>query len=178
MSDARVVPTVEQVRELPCQLSGFVVPSSFEDENGHMNIRHYLDIAARVIASVFAAVGVTDEYRGTLGMGFFTAEHHLSYVSEVVVGESVSGYFRTLARSDKVVHAMVFLVNDTRRRLAYTLELVAPHVDLTARRTAPMPADLAAAWDAQLSAVTHVAWAAPVCGAMGVRRRPARMPSA
>lgn len=167
-----------QVRELPCQLTGFVVPSSFEDENGHMNIRHYLDLAARVISTVFSTVGVTDEYRATRGMGFFTAEHHLSYVSEIVVGESVSGYFRALERSDKVVHAMVFLVNDTQRRLAYTLELIAPHVDLRGRRTAPMPVDLAQAWDAELAAVAHVPWDAPVCGVMGVRRRPAGMPSA
>jgi acyl-CoA thioester hydrolase len=164
------LPTYEQVVELPCEVEGFVVPDSFEDENGHMNIRNYFDLAARVISNVFSRVGITDDYRSSRGLGFFTAEHHLRYLSEIHVGESVSGYFRVLERSDKVVHAMVFLVNESERRLAYTLELIAPHVDLAARRTAPMPADIAQAWDHEIKTTADVVWEAPVCGSMGIRR--------
>jgi Predicted thioesterase len=164
------VPTYEQIVELPCELEAFVVPPEFEDENGHMNIRHYLDLGASVVASVFSRTGITDDYRASRGLGFFTAEHHLRYFSEIHVGEYVSGYFRVVERSDKVVHAMAFLVNDTQRQLAYTMELIAPHVDLTARRTEPMPMDIAQAWDHEMKATADVSWEAPVCGAMGIRR--------
>lgn len=164
------LPTYHEVGELPREVTGFIVPASFEDENGHMNIRHYFDLAARAISSVFSRVGITDEYRATRGLGFFTAEHHLRYFSEIHVGERISAYFRVLERSDKVVHAMVFLVNDTTHRLAFTLELIAPHVDLGRRRTAPMPADIAQAWDDEIAKTEQLSWDAPVCGSMGIRR--------
>lgn len=163
------VPSYEQVLELRCEVKDFVIPESFEDENGHMNIRHYLDLAARAVSTTFARVGITDNYRATRRRGFFTAEHHLRYFTESHVGDRISVYFRTLERSAKVVHAMAFLVNDTTRQLSYTLELVAPHVDLTARRTIAFDRDIATAWDHELASVAKVDWAAPVCGSMGIR---------
>lgn len=170
MSTGPPLPSYEEVLQLPREVEGFVVPASFEDENGHMNIRHYLDLGAGALAEVFSRVGITDDYRGSRGLGFFTAEHHLRYLSEMHAGDRVSGHVRILERSEKVVHAMAFLVNDSGRQLAYTLEVIAPHVDLAARRTAPMPDDIARAWDDEIKASAQVAWEAPVCGAMGIRR--------
>jgi acyl-CoA thioesterase FadM len=102
-----------------------LIPSAYEDENGHMNIRHYFDLEAQAIAEVFDRMGITDDYRATRGQGFFTAEHHIRYYAEVHVGDRVSVHARIVERSDKVVHAMAFLVDDTTERLASTLEVTA-----------------------------------------------------
>ena len=161
--------TYADVLDLSREIEGVVIPASFEDENGHMNIRHYFDLGARAISVVFARLGVTDDYRSTRGQGFFTAEHHVRYLSEIHVGERVSVHVRTLERSDKVIHAMAFLVNDTTRQLANTLEVITTHVDLTTRRVAPFAPDLAAAWDAELARAADLTWPAPTCGALGIR---------
>src|SRR5574340_1289916 len=77
------LPTYDQVIRLPREYGPLVVPPDFEDENGHMNIRHYLDLGARAIDTAFRRIGLTDEYRATRRQGFFTAEHHLKYFAEI-----------------------------------------------------------------------------------------------
>lgn len=165
----RGLPSYDQVRQAPREVADFVIPAEFEDENGHMNIRYYLDLAARAVATTFERVGIDDRYRASRGEGFFTAEHHLRYLSEIHVSQSVSVHFRTVARSDRVIHAMAFLLNDSTGQLAYILEVIAPHVDLTLRRVAPFAPDIAAAWDRELARVAELKWDPPVCGVMGIR---------
>jgi len=165
------VPTYDQIVQLPRELGPLVVPPQFEDANGHMNIRHYLDLGAEAIDIAFRRIGLTDDYRATRRQGFFTAEHHLKYYAEVHVGHQVSAYFRIVERSDKVIHGMALLVDDTTESLANTLEVVAPHVDLTTRRVVPFASDIADAVDRELAVTEQVDWPVPVCGAMGIRSR-------
>lgn len=171
MALTALLPSYHQVVRLPREHGPIAVPPDFEDENGHMNIRHYFDLGALAIAAVFERIGITDEYRASRGQGFFTAEHHLRYFSEIHVGQRVSAYFRIVERSDKIIHGMSFLVDDTTEKLANTLEVVAPHVDLTTRRVVPFAPDVASAVDRELAVTEQVGWPAPVCGAMGVHRR-------
>lgn len=165
------LPTYDQVTALPRELGPTAIPSGYEDENGHMNVRYYFELAVEVVARVFDRLGVNDEYRSTRGHGIFTAEHHLKYFAEVHAGESVSGYFTFVDRSDKVFHAMAFLVDDDTRTLVYSLEVVIPHVDMTTRRVVPFADDLAAKVDAEMERTAHRQFEPPVCGAMGVRRK-------
>ncbi|WP_328389692.1 acyl-CoA thioesterase [Nocardia sp. NBC_00416] len=163
------IPDYDQVVALPRELGPITVPESYRDENDHMNIAHYFDLCVAGATRVFDRVGISDEYRGTRGVGFFTAEHHIRYYAETLVGQDVSIYVRGVDRSDKVVHIIALLVNDTTRRLSCTVEVTAVHVDLRTRSATPFAADIAAALDRELA--TSVAdWPAPVCGAMGVRR--------
>lgn len=168
---ALAVPTYAQVTALPREMGPFVIPTEFEDENGHMNVRHYFDLAVDVVAVVFDRIGVTEEYRQSRGHGVFTAEHHLKYFAEVHAGESVSGYFTFVGRSDKVMHAMALLVDDDTEKLVYSLEVVTPHVDLTTRRVVPFEDDLAAAIDADLARTSGRSFDLPLSGTMGIRRR-------
>lgn len=165
------LPSYQQVTALPRELGPFAIPPEYEDENGHMNVRHYFDLAVEVVARVFDRIGVNDTYRNNRGQGLFTAEHHLKYFAEVHAGESVSGYFTFVDRSDKVFHAMAFLVDDDTRTVVYSLEVVIPHVDMTTRRVVPFAEDLAAAVDAEMATTAHRTFELPVCGAIGVRRR-------
>lgn len=168
-SSTTTLPDYGQVVRLPRELGPVVVPESFRDENDHMNIRHYFDLCVEAAGQVFERIGITDEYRADRGTGFFTAEHHIRYYAETRIGEEVSLYVRGVDRTDKVVHMVALLVNDTTRRLSCTLEITAIHVDLRTRSAAPFAADIAAALDREL-AYSAADWPVPVCGAMGIRR--------
>ena len=141
------------------------------DVNGHMNVRHYLELCATGTSILcYDQVGIDDDYRSRRRMGVFTAEHHLSYFSELHLGEELSVHARVLERSDKVVHMLGLLVDETHDRLANTLEVTLVHVDMDSRKAVALPEDIATAFDREIAASDALDWEAPVCGAMGVRR--------
>ena len=164
------IPTYDDVVDLPREWGPITVPASFEDENGHMNVRHYFDLCLNGFQVVFDRLGIDDEYRSARGHGVFTAEHYTRYYAECRAGQAISVHVRYLDRSDKIIHTIAFLVNDSTRRLACTLEVVGTHVDMTTRRVTPFGADVAGIIDAERAVTDAVGWDAPVCGAMGVRR--------
>lgn len=161
-------PSFEQVMELPAWVNA-TVTADFIDQNGHMNIRHYLELDARSTELLCAEIGIDDRYRAERRLGVFTAEHHLRYYSEMQEGEKVSVHARVLARSARVVHMMAFLLDRTHDRLANTLELTLVHVDMDTRRAIPMPDDIADGFDRYIAEDARLRWTAPVCGAMGIR---------
>jgi acyl-CoA thioester hydrolase len=163
------IPSFDQVMELPVLVETTVTPD-FIDANGHMDIRHYLELDAHGTTVVCEDIGIDDSYRAERRMGVFTAEHHLRYFSEMHEGEKISVHARVLARSGKAVHMTAFLLDRTHGRLANTLELVLVHVDMDTRRATPLPDDIAAGFDRYIAQDAEVSWAAPVCGVMGVRR--------
>lgn len=162
-------PAFEQVMQLPALVEAPVRPE-FIDVNGHMNVRHYLELNADGTTVVCEEVGIDDAYRAERGMGVFTSEHHLRYHSELHLGEELSVHPVVLDRSEKVVHMMTYLLDRTHRRLSNTLELVLVHVDLGTRRPVPMPGEIAAGFDRFIAEGDALSWRAPVCGVMGVRR--------
>ena len=155
------------------KLDEAIVEAGFIDSNGHMNIRHYLELDAAATTHLIEDLGIDDSYRAERRLGVFTAEHHLVYLSELYEGDAISVHTRVLARSDKAVHLMAFLLDRSRERLANTLELTLVHVDMDSRRPIPMPPDVASGFDRHIASSDAITWPAPVCGVMGVRRRPA-----
>jgi len=111
--------------------------------------------------------GLTPEFHAQHGTGGFDLEHHLHYLSEVAVGDTVAIYARLLGRSAKRIHYMMFMVNETCGALAATLECVNSFADLTVRRTAPYPEKISRQIDALLAEHSRLGWEAPVCGVMG-----------
>lgn len=166
-----MTPTAAQVRQLPAVVTA-TVDDAWIDGNGHMNVVHYLAMnEAGTTALCEDLVGIDDTYRTRRGMGIFVAEHHLKYFSELRAGERLSVHVRVLERSERTVHMMGLLVDDTHDRLSNTLELTAVHVDLASRTAVPMPADIASAFDRFIAESNALDWQAPACGGIGVRRR-------
>jgi acyl-CoA thioester hydrolase len=164
------VPTYEQVDEVPRHLER-VVPADYIDENGHMNIGRYLELGGTALwLRCQRELGMPEDYIEQRGLSTFTAEHHLTYHAEMLEGHDVSVRVRLVARSAKVLHAVCLVVDETNRRLACTMETTVVHMDMTQRRPADFPDDVAALIDAALVADER-SWPAPLCGAMGVRRR-------
>ncbi|WP_159085922.1 thioesterase family protein [Aeromicrobium chenweiae] len=164
------LPTYDQVLELPAQIER-VVPDEFIDLNGHMNIGRYLELGGTALWSRCRTdLGMGDEYISARGMSTFTAEHHLTYLAEIVQDEEVSVHVRLVERSDKVLHTVTLIANRTREQLSCVVEATLVHMDMSTRRPTPYPEDVAALIDTGLKA-DDLAWPAPLCGAMGVRRR-------
>ena len=157
------IPTVDQVRALPKYLAK-QVPDEFLDQNGHMNIRHYLGLYDEAGFSFFSAIGVDLTYFSERKLGIFDLEHHLWYLDECHAGDQVAVHGRLVARSPKRLHGVWFLVNETRGTLSNVFEFVSSHADLASRRTAPFPDDVAGALDAMVTEHAALDWPPPVSG--------------
>jgi len=164
------VPTLDEVLQLPATREG-TVPPEYLDENDHMNIGRYLEEASLGLWRLTIELGMGPEYIEQRRQTTFTAEHHLSYLSELRLGDAISVHPRLLERSDKVLHTITFVVDRTRGRVAATCEATLVHVGFDTRRPEPFPGDVLPDLDAEIARSQALDWAAPVCGVMGVRKR-------
>jgi len=158
---------LDQLASLPAVYRA-VIPPPYEDRNGHMNMRWYLAIYDEAGDAMYPMLGLTADYFAASGAGGFDLEHHLWYPAEVRIGDTVVIRARLLARSLKLFHYMMFMVNETRGVLSSLFECVHAHADLRTRRTSPLPAQVASQIDALIAAHGALAWPAPVSGSMGV----------
>ena len=147
-----------------------VVPRDYIDSNGHLNVRHYVGIFDDCGFPTLAALGLTRAWLAEQHRGVMDLENHIRYIAEVLEGETVSVYARFIERSAKAVHWMSFLVNDTRRNVAATLELLTIHVDLDTRKAVAWTDEVAAALDLEIAAGAARPWPAPVSGCLAIRR--------
>lgn len=155
--------TVEQVRLLPL-FHRETIPESYLDLMGHMNIRWYMAVFDEAAWNYFASCGMDAAYFQSFEAGGFALKHHIHYLAEVHVGETVAVHTRTLGRSAKRIHFMHFMVNETTHKLAATMEVLGAHADMRIRRITPYPPQLAAAIDAILLEQNQLMWDAPICG--------------
>lgn len=158
-------PTLQQVRELPLQLR-YTIPPEWEDRNGHVNVQFYLGLFELGGWKVLEEIGVDEEWFRRRAYSFFDLEHHLHYRAEIGIGSEVTCYNRIVGRSERCFHGFYLIVNETRQRLAGTLEYISAGIDMNARRMADMPAELAAGIDCLLEKHRRLSWQAPLCGVM------------
>jgi len=159
------MPTVQQVLELP-PLMEQTIPPEWLDLNGHVNVRHYLALYDAASWPMLAAMGLDERTFLEHRQGIFDLEHHLWYLDELHVGDTVTVHWRFVARTVKRFHGVMFIVNRTRQRLASVFEYVSTGADLDARRTAPLPAAFAAEIDRHLARDAQLDWPPPGCGVM------------
>lgn len=131
------------------QTSGFDIPSPFAgasavvlpewiDHNGHMNVGYY-HIAFDQAASPFIRfLGLTPEYRATHGVTAFALESHISFLREVKAGDHLRFEARLLDHDAKRFHYFQEMYHVYAGYLAATHESVSIHIDMRARRSAPM----------------------------------------
>jgi acyl-CoA thioester hydrolase len=157
---------IESILALQPPSFRIVVPGSWADSNGHMNIRWYVAVFDDAGDELHARIGLTPEFHRQRGTGTFDLEHHTHFLNEVMPGDSIAVYSRLVARSPKRVHHLMFLVNETRGNLAAIFECMNSFMDLKVRKTAPFPAEILARIDAWLDRDSRLDWPPPVSGAM------------
>ncbi|HWF11168.1 MAG TPA: thioesterase family protein [Bryobacteraceae bacterium] len=163
---------VESVLDLDPPSLRMVVPPSWADSNGHMNMRWYLALFDDAGDELHERVGLTPEFHARRNTGTVDLEHHTNFLNEVMPGDTVAVYSRLVARSAKRLHYLMFLVNESKGespgRLAAIFECMNAFADLTVRRTAPFPDEIAEKIDRWLVRDTKLGWPPPVSGAMQV----------
>lgn len=160
-------PTYEQLVSLPAYTQQ-PVPVPFEDANGHLNVRHYTGIASEGLDESLADLGIPQNWPAK-GHACFSAEHHLTYLAELRTGVRLSSRVRLVGRSERAAHALVYLLDDTHERLSFVMEEVFLHIDMSTRRTAPWPADVASALDAEIAAHGELPWEPDLSGSLRLR---------
>jgi acyl-CoA thioester hydrolase len=160
-------PSLTQITELP-RTHAAAIPPNYLDEMGHMNVMWYTYLFSQGIRGLLEHIGLNLDYIESKHAGTFALEKHVRYLAEVRVGEQVEVYSRAIARNGSRLHFVQFLVNATRGQLASIMETVSVHVDLNARRSSPMPSEIASQFDAMVAQHQTLSWQAPLCGIMGV----------
>lgn len=157
------MPSVGQALELPPCLE-YVVPPDWEDLNGHVNFQYYLRLYYLGGEAMYASLGIGRRYPEEKRRGFFELEHHIWYLDEMHVGDTVSVHVRYYDRSAKRFHGAAFMVNRTRGTLACVFEFVTSGADLDSRRTADFDPAFAALFDERLVRHRALSWGEPRSG--------------
>ncbi len=143
-----------------------IIPQEWADRNGHMNMRWYVAIFDDAGDELHLRIGLRPETLRETNSGTFDLEHHTHFLNEALPGDEVAVYARMVGWSPKRIHYLMFLVNESRGKLAAIFECVNGLVDLGARKTIPYPAAIAESIGAAVAAQAGLGWEAPVCGAM------------
>jgi acyl-CoA thioester hydrolase len=159
---------VESILALQPPSLHLVVPPSWADSNGHMNMRWYVALFDDAGDELHERMGLTPDFHRLHHSGTVDLEHHTHFLSEVIPGDTVAVYARLVARSAKRVHYLMFLVNESNGRLSAIFECINAFADLTIRRTAAFPPEIAAKIDAWMARDRNLDWPPPVSGAMQV----------
>lgn len=159
------MPSLDHVLALPRTLTRTVTEEN-ADANGHLNVRHYVGLFDDAEWELYDGMGMGAAAAQLGAGGVFMLEQHVTYRREVLVGEEVAVHTRVLDRSDKVLHAIAYLVNVSRGEVAAAMEGLECWVDFTTRRSSPFPAEGAAALDRLIAEAAALDWMPELSGAL------------
>lgn len=160
--------SVEEITQLRPLCLRRTIPEAYLDLNNHMNMRWYVALFDDAGDTLHDHLGLTREFRSASGAGTMDLEHHTWFINEVAAGSKICVYTRMVARSAKMIHYLMFMVNESTGKVAARFECVNALVDLQARKTTPYPAEILTRIDALLAEQSQLGWAPPVSGAMRV----------
>jgi acyl-CoA thioester hydrolase len=129
------------------------------DYNGHLNMAYYNVMFDRAIDEMWLKLGIGPTYMKERHGSTFTAECHVRYLREIHLGDPVQVSILLLAADEKRLHTFEELRHASEGWLSATSENMTIHIDMTARKTAPFPADIRARIETVLTA--HAAVARP-----------------
>ena len=159
-----LIPTIDYT-QIPRTFS-MSIPDKFRDEMGHMNVTWYTHLFSEARGGLMTHLGLTLEYIEREKIGGVALEAHIQYLAEVHIGDEVSVYSRVISRSDKRMHLLHILHNDTRQEESATYECILACFDLRSRRMSTIPNEIRDKIDAVASQHRNLDWTAPLCGVM------------
>lgn len=123
------------------ELGAVVVPPEWIDANGHMNVAYYLMAFDQAAGAVFDRFGMGEAYVAETGLSLFTVDVRIRNRRELVLGDTLAFSFRLIAADAKRVHFAMAMHHADIGTLAASFQQVSVNVDLTTRRSAPIPAE-------------------------------------
>ena len=151
--------------QLPKTFS-MTIPEKYRDEMGHMNVTWYTHLFSEAMGGLMAHIGLSPEYIEKHKIGGVALEAHIHYLAEVHIGDRVSIYSRLLSRSDKRMHLLHILKNESTGQISSFFETILACFDLSTRRMTTVPPDIAKTIDDVISAHRVLDWNPPVTGVM------------
>jgi acyl-CoA thioester hydrolase len=142
------------------------------DGNGHMNVACYVLAFDRATDALYDALGVGWDYVARERMSLFTLSMNVDYLRELHAGADVRVATRVVDCDHKRIHYFHEMCHAEAGFLAATNEILAVHVDMATRRSAPFPDAVAARIAAMLTAHARQPLAATAGRTLGIRRAP------
>jgi acyl-CoA thioester hydrolase len=136
---------IEQLALLPAPFKASVmqIEPGWIDYNGHLNMAYYNVMFDRAIDELWLQLGIGPQYMKARGGSTFTAECHVRYLREIHLGNPAQVSILLVAADEKRLHTFKELRHATEGWLSATSENMTIHMDMTARKTAPFPPDVA-----------------------------------
>lgn len=130
----------------------FAIELDWLDANGHLNMAYYHVMFDRTVDVALDSLDFGDAYRARENASIFNVETHVVYRREVRSSDHVKVSFQLLGRDEKRLHAFQTMWRMADEELVATSESLFVHVDLEARRAAPLPPRVRASLDTMIRA--------------------------
>ena len=140
------------------------------DGNGHMNVAYYVLAFDRATDVFYDALGIGWDYVLRERKSLFTLGMNVDYLRELRAGDAVRIATRLVDHDHKRIHYFHEMSHVKGGWLAATNELLAMHVDMATRRSAPFPDDVVAHLAAMQSALAALPPSALLGRKLGIRR--------
>jgi len=118
------------------------------DYNGHMNVAYYVLAFDHAADALFDRLGLDEACRARTGFSTFALECHVVYKREVAAGDPLRFEVQLLDFDGRFFHYIAKMFHDRENWLAASCEWISCGVDMATRRPAPMPAEIAARFEA------------------------------
>ena len=156
---------LKDIKALP-RYHGETITTEYLDIMGHMNVRWYITLFSRAVTGLFNEIGMTEDYFAPGKAGSFALRQFINYLAEVRVGEEVSIHTRLVDHSEKKIHLVHYMVNESRQVLSATMEALISHADLVLRKTSAFPPEIYQRIETLAAQDRALAWAPRLCGAI------------
>jgi acyl-CoA thioester hydrolase len=118
------------------------VETDWIDYNGHLNMAYYNVLFDRAVDEAYELIGIGHDYLQTRRHSTFTAEVHVRYLRELHAGDPVRVTFQLLGFDAKRIHYFEQLFHAHEGWVSATSENMTLHVDMDAKKVAPLPTDV------------------------------------
>ena len=120
-----------------------VVKPEWIDHNGHMNVAFFVLAFDEATDEVYEHWGIGMDYPDTSGCSVFTLGINVDYLGELFEGDAIRIETTLVDYDAKRIHYFHRMIDLGSGKLVATNECLCMNVDLTARKSAPFPEEVA-----------------------------------
>ena len=125
------------IQKFPSKGNSVLITNDMCDFNCHMNVVYYHHIFEDGCSNFHEEMGFTRNYFEA-GYSSFSLETNIRYLKELKEGEEVTPYFRLLKINPKLIYYVGIIISASGDVSSFCEQILA-HIDMSARRTSPMP---------------------------------------
>ena len=141
------------------------------DYNGHMNVAYYVLGFDHAADALFDIIGMDAAYRERTGFSTFALECHVCYKREVAAGDPLRFEAQLLDFDGRFFHYISKMYHDRENWLAASCEWISCGVDMKTRKPAPLPPEIAKAFQALYDAQRSMTRPPEAGRVIGIKRK-------